>query len=830
MQRTTPHANSTTACLFAVLVLLRWEVATADDVPLARQERLVEWTVESRKPYADPFNDVDVDVIFSKAGESWRVPMFWRGGHQWTVRFAPPSPGEYNFRLQSTDPDNDDLNGHAGRVRIDAYRGPNELLRHGAPRVSPNKRSFVHADGTPFYWLGDTWWTGLSDRLSWQGFQRLTADRKAKGFTVVQIVAGLVPLETAPADPGYCNEGGCVWNAGYQQINPKYFDYADRRIQLLVDNGLVPAIVGGWNRSLGELGVAKMQKHWRYIMARYGAYPVFWIVGGEVLDPPKDKEVYVPERLKLLVVRGWTDVARFIRATDPYHHPLTVHELPPPLDLPLQDESLTDFDLVQSGQYGWGSIANSVAQLNMHYARTFVTKPIVQGEIGFESHVNQHFEDFQRIAFWLSMLNGAAGHTYGADATWGAQSGDKSLHRPPLSFRNWEEGMNLPGSYQVGLNAKLLRAYPWWEFEPHPEWVTPRGTTLLDPRTEIRGDELGARPSPEELDGDNDFASLYDYPKGEWQARNGNFRRPYAAGIPGKVRFVYIPAHLRNAPTVLGLEPGTHYRAYWWEPSMGIRFDLGTIGRPVPGVTVFEDRFIESNSVDWTEHGTGRSTRKNGVLSVRGQMLTVLNGLHEANVVAAVGAQSNQSATLIVRFQDPENYVAAVYSPSEQALYLLDRKGGVDGRALGKTVVPMVGNQIRLSIEVRDNKVAASITDGERTYTTPIVSISNSAAGSAGLFHQEPGVQKFEHFELQRCPVLAEEEFSQRKLYDARGEPRGDLTGWEDFGRKKQILLDAYQPPPMPTPGDWLLVLEGGEKNPDSGENSTSRVQPLERE
>ena len=50
----------------------------------------------------------------------------------------------------------------------------------------------------------------MSDKLSWEAFQELTANRKAKGFTVVQIVAGLVPSnkEQAPIDPGFHNEGG----------------------------------------------------------------------------------------------------------------------------------------------------------------------------------------------------------------------------------------------------------------------------------------------------------------------------------------------------------------------------------------------------------------------------------------------------------------------------------------------------------------------------------------------------------------------------------------------------------------------------------------------
>jgi len=36
---------------------------------------------------------------------------------------------------------------------------------------------------------------GLCQRLTWEGFQQLTADRKAKGFTVVQIVCGPYPDE-----------------------------------------------------------------------------------------------------------------------------------------------------------------------------------------------------------------------------------------------------------------------------------------------------------------------------------------------------------------------------------------------------------------------------------------------------------------------------------------------------------------------------------------------------------------------------------------------------------------------------------------------------------
>ena len=40
------------------------------------------------------------------------------------------------------------------------------------------------------------------------------------------------------------------------------------------------------------------------------------------------------------------------------------------------------------------------------------------GAVGYETLGTMHSEGFRRAAFWLAMLNGAAGHTYGANGTW----------------------------------------------------------------------------------------------------------------------------------------------------------------------------------------------------------------------------------------------------------------------------------------------------------------------------------------------------------------------------------------------------------------------------
>lgn len=748
------------------------------------QNEVFERAFETAKSYADPFNEIEVDVVFRNGDQQWRVPAFWRGGGKWSVRFAAPYPGAYNFRVECTDESNPDLNGIEGTLTVVPYQGKNALLRHGPLRVSASRRYLEHADSTPFCWLGDTWWMGLSTRLSWEDYQRLAADRRAKGFNLVQIVAGLVPFEEQPFDPGFCNEGGAVWEEGFARINPAFFDYMDRRVRHLVDLEMVPAIVGAWNQRMPEIGGERLKQHWRYIIARYGAYPVVWILGGEVWDPP----AAVAAKLQRPPPGPWTEVARYLRQTDPYHRVVTVHE-PGPQPYVLQDESLTDFDMFQSSHApGLQAISIAVAQTTMHYARTCVTKPLVQGEIGYEGVFDGHWEDFQRFAYWVTMLNGGAGHTYGANGVWESYTNTHPFHRIKWSFMTWEEGMNLPGSYQVGIAKQLLERYPWWRFEPHPEWVEPRSTTFLEPQDAYFGFDRFYNPT-------------------EWfKPPEGRFDLAYAAGMPGEVRFIYIPSRgfNRTPPTILGLEPDVTYHACYWEPALGIKIDLGTVRRVSPGSLIRQDSFDDQSA--WTDY-LSASYCTAGRLVGRQGMLTICKSVNAGDVVASVEARSDADAALILRFHDPDNCLAGVYSPARKTICIYDRRGGQDGQPLGTVAVAPLGSIIRLNAEARGAWMMFSISDGKASYCTPIVQVKNVTEGQVGLGHREEGeMQAFDNLALHECGELPVDEALERRLYDAAGACRGEL--WQDDGQEKALLLDAYRPPDLPTTQDYVLVLE----------------------
>ncbi len=247
---------------------------------------MVELTFTATREYVDPFNEVTLNVDFTEpGGHELRVPAFWAGGKVWKVRYASPVAGTRRFRSVCSVATEVGLHNVEGKLEVKQYAGTNPVYLHGPLRVAFDRRHLEHADGTPFFWLGDTWWMGLCHRLHYPDeFQLLAADRKAKGFNVIQIVAGLYP-DMPPFDPRGANEAGFPWEAEYAAIRPEYFDAADKRLLYLVDQGFTPCIVGAWGYYIPWMGVERAKQHWRYLISRYGALPVVGCIAGEANLP-----------------------------------------------------------------------------------------------------------------------------------------------------------------------------------------------------------------------------------------------------------------------------------------------------------------------------------------------------------------------------------------------------------------------------------------------------------------------------------------------------------------------------------------------------------------
>lgn len=452
-----------------LLFLFLLPLARLSAAPITTEANcMAELSFASAKTYTDPFNEVTLDAVFTAPdGQTLRVPAFWAGGETWRVRYASPQTGTHRFRTECNDTSNPGLHGGSGELVVTPYTRSNPLFRHGPVRVADDRRHFAHADGTPFFWLGDTWWMGLTKRLQWpDGFQQLAADRRDKGFTVVQIVAGLYPDMPAFDERGL-GDGGFPWEKLYTRIRPEYFDAADRRIQHLVEQGMMPCIVGCWGYHLPWLGTEKMKQHWRYLIARWGALPVVWCASGEQAMPwylSGNKEAETQQ-----LRREWNEVIRSIRATDPFKRLVTTHPRSNARDEVLEP-ALLDFEMQQTGH---GTPTEQHAAKALAAWNRPPLMPVISGEARYEAleikpmlHARE-----AREAFWAHLLNsGCAGHTYGANGIWQVNLPNTRFGKSPggndWGGTPWQEAMNLPGSTQLSLARKFLLSLPWHQLAP----------------------------------------------------------------------------------------------------------------------------------------------------------------------------------------------------------------------------------------------------------------------------------------------------------------------------------------------------------------------------
>jgi len=309
--------------------------------------------------------------------------------------------------------------------------------------------------------------------------------------------------------------------------------------------------------------------------------------------------------------------------------------------------------------------------------------------------------------------------------------------------------MNFPGSTQLGHGKKLLEQYPWSRFAPHPEWV----------ETNV-----------------------------------------YAAGIPGELRFIYQPrrkVYDWSGVLVKGLERDVPYHAFYFDPVTAKRYDLGTFiyagppPKPFEGHAqplLFTDTFDGVEASAWKDYGTPTQRQDGRLVGGKG-MVTILEKPSERDLMASVDARSDAEAGIILRFHDADHYLVALYTPQLKAIYLHDRQHGAWGEPLGQVDVPAIGPNIRLTAAACGDYAALVLTDGTQTFHTPTVKVRNVSSGKTGMWLFQIGErQEYDNFAQSRTPFTPDQ-------LDAAGDVR-------------RVRSADFRAPNVPSPQDWVLVME----------------------
>ena len=425
----------------------------------------------SANTYLNPYLEVEVEATFTGPdGVIITRPAFWDGGNTWRVRFAPTVPGVWRWATTCSDPGDGGLHGRTGALQCVLASGDNPNYRHGFLKVSDTGRSFVYADGTPFFWLGDTHWLmpdteridtcnhpehhGAACPFGGQ-FQHLAADRQLRGFTVYQTY----PSAASPA----------WWTTRYTEINPDRFSRVfDVQMDHLAAEGFVIALGCGHFNNSTKMPVADLRRWARYLVARYGAHPVVWITCQEMNAPEKDGE---QNRIDV-----WRAVAEEIARVDGYHHPHSAHQWVLDVDKrPLGHEPWHTFFALQGGHRG--SNFTPQARYAGYYAFQPV-KPMIESEAMYEQVDcgGVATSDDARISAWKALLCGCAGYTYGAAGVWALKwdPADTRLSGYNHQIAGWYAGMALPGTQQMSVLKAFFLHAAWQSLTPRfsdPAWA-----------------------------------------------------------------------------------------------------------------------------------------------------------------------------------------------------------------------------------------------------------------------------------------------------------------------------------------------------------------------
>lgn len=401
-------------------------------------------------------------------------------------------------------------------------------------RVSDNHRYLVQADGSPFFYLGDTAWE-LFHRLDRAGTERYLEDRARKGFTVIQTAAlaefgGLTEPNRAGHLPLRNNDPA-------QPLDP-YFQHVDWVVNKAASLGLYTGFLPTWgdkvNRKWGQgpeiFTPENARVYGEWLGRRYKDAPVIWILGG---DRPIENEKH-----RLV----WRALAEGLRAGDGGTHLITYHPMGGHASSEyVNDETWLDFHQIQSGHSHRDK--DNYNMLARDLAKT-PPRPVMDGEPCYEDHPVRSDKtkkewfgewDVRKLCYW-ALFAGAHGHTYGCHPVWQMWDGKS---RPCADPRNsWMDDLSLPGATQVGHARRLIESRPFL--------------------TRMPDQSLIASPNP---DGPGHLQATRD--------SEGSFAMIYSAsGHPFTLDLAKLPAK--------------QLRAWWFDPRTGEAKDAGAIANDGP--------------------------------------------------------------------------------------------------------------------------------------------------------------------------------------------------------------------------------------------------------
>ncbi len=411
---------------------------------------------------ANPFQVAFSADVTGPAGAKLTVPGFYDGNGMWKVRISAPAEGAWSLVTHS---DVAQLDGKRAAFMAVANPSPGA---HGSLRVDPaHSHQFVFEDGTHFLPVGyecDWLWALDVNDVGLKTINPFLDKLVAHGFNFMILNAyshdtswrkGKTADDDFGPPPLYAWEGTNA-QPDFSRFNLAFWQHYDRMIDALSQRGIwTHVLIKVYNKQVNwpAKGSVEEDQYFRWLIARYAAYPnITWDFAKEA-QYEKDLD-YKLGRLN------------FVRANDPYHRLLTVHDDSEAYDHGVFDK-LVDYRSDQQHKHWRESM---LAHLGQH------AWPVINTEFGYEHgpgglkdrtyNVAQSPEEVVRRA-WEVYVAGGLGAYYYTYTAW-------DVLRPEVT----------PPGYAYFKHLRdFFETTAYWRMHPM-DGISSLGSTLAEPGRE----------------------------------------------------------------------------------------------------------------------------------------------------------------------------------------------------------------------------------------------------------------------------------------------------------------------------------------------------------
>lgn len=339
----------------------------------------------------------------------------------------------------------------------------------GPLKVSDNKRYLVQADGTPFFYLGDTAWE-LFHRLNREEADRYLKRRAEQGFTVIQAVV-LAEFDGLKEPNPYGETP--LRNNDPTQPNEAYFKHVDYIIDKAAENGLVIGLLPTWGDKVFKdkwgkgpeiFNPQNARTYGRWLAERYKNRPnLIWIIGGDRNPRDGSEDVATWRAMAEGIEAGVGGADKALMSYHPQPNGMNGGAIKW-----FANDNWLDFNMHQNGHCRDTPVYDHIT---VSYNQT-PTRPTMDAEPIYEDHPvcfnakdlgTSNAYDVRKYAY-LDLFAGAHGHTYGCHDIWQMYSASRPAVNDPHMY--WPEALELPAANQMKFVRRLMESRPMLERVP----------------------------------------------------------------------------------------------------------------------------------------------------------------------------------------------------------------------------------------------------------------------------------------------------------------------------------------------------------------------------